>query len=301
MHSIDIQELNKTLYIPSDLSECDARQYIEMSGLMYQYTVGALSYEDLRVHAVYKLLNLKRKPNPNQAVEEEKMSNILEISKLIDNFFNPTETQMIIKQHYINNPVKSFAPAWKRFYGPEDGFQNVKFGEYVTALRIFLEFSANPSYDLLLQLTATLYRPKKNFHFIRKRLPKYDGDCRVPFNAYFTDKYVKSFQYAPIGFVFGTYLFFGAMQQYITSAEIPWAGKIINLSILFDSASKSTEPEHAGLGMDAVLMSMAEGGSFGSMEKVEQTPFWTIMLKMYDIRIRNLEQQKQFEKYDKHN
>jgi hypothetical protein len=168
MHSIEIPEIKKTLYMPSDLSECDARQYIEMAGLMYQYQIGALSYEDLRVHAVYKLLNLKRKQNPNQAVEEEKLDNILAISKLVDNFFTPTETQMIINQHYINNPVKSFAPAWKRFYGPLDGFQNVKFGEYVAALRIFLEFSANPSYDLLLQLTATLYRPKKSFHFIKK-------------------------------------------------------------------------------------------------------------------------------------
>lgn len=301
MHTVELPEINKTLYMPSDLSECDARQYIEMSGLIYQYQTGLISYEDLRVHAVYKLLNLKGKQNPNEAVEEEKMDNILSISKLVDNFFTPTETQMIIKQHYINNPVKSFAPAWKRFYGPEDGFQNVKFGEYVTALRIFLEFSANPSYELLLQLTATLYRPKKSFHIIRKMHPKYDGDCRVPFNAFFTDQYVKSLEKAPIGFIFGTYLFFGAMQQYITSAQIPWAGKTIDLSILFDSESKSTEPDHAGLGMDAVLMSMAEGGSFGNMEQVMQTPFWTIMLKMYDIRIRNLEQQKQFEKYDKHN
>lgn len=297
MHSIEIPEIKKTLYMPSDLSECDARQYIEMCGLIYQYQTGLLSYEDLRVHAVYKLLNLKRKQNPNEAVEEEKMDNILSISLLVDNFFIRNGEQLIINQNYINNPVKSFAPAFKRFYGPTDGFQNLKFGEYVTALRLFLEFSANPDYNLLLEIAATLYRPKKSFHFIRRALPKHDGDCRVPFNPVFTDDYIKSMKYAPVGFVYGVYLFFGAMQQYITSAQIPWAGKVIDLSILFDSDSKSKEPEHAGLGMDAVLLSMAEGGTFGNLEETMQTPFWTIMLKMYDIRVRNIEQQKQ---YDKH-
>lgn len=298
MHTIDVPEINKTFYVPSDLSECDARQYIEMCGLIYQYQTGLLSYEDMRVHAVYKLLNLKRKQNPNEAVEEEKMDNILSISLLVDNFFIQEGDQLKINQNYINNPVISFAPAFKRFYGPTDGFQNMKFGEYVTALRLFLDFSVNPDYKILLEIAATLYRPKKSFHFIKKLSNKYDGDCRVPFNPVFTDKYIESLKYAPVGFVYGVYLFFGAMQTYITTAKIPFGGKIIDLSLLFDSDSKSTESEYQGLGMDAVLLSMAEGGTFGNLEETMQTPFWTIMFKMYDIRIRNLEQQKMYEKND---
>lgn len=301
MHTIEVPEINKTFYMPSDLSECNAKQYIEMCGLIYQYQCDMISYEDLRVHAVYKLLNLKRKQNPNEAVEEEKMDNILRISILVDSFFIRENEQFIINQNYINNPVSSFAPAFKRFHGPTDGFQNLKFGEYVTALRLFLEFASNPNYNLLLEIAATLYRPKKNFHFLKKLSNSYDGDCRVPYNPVFTEKYMDSLKYAPVGFVYGVYLFFGAMQQYVTTAKIPWAGKEIDLSILFDSESKSKEPEYQGLGMDAVLLSMAEGGSFGNLEKVMQTSFWTIIFKMYDIRIRNLEQQKQYKKDDQYN
>jgi len=295
MHLIELPDTKKKLYQPSNLSECDARQYIEICELIFKYHTSTLSYDAFCYQAVYKLHNMKPKQNGNEVIEENKMVNIMQLAELVSNFFEDNqEDQKVIKQDYTNNPVVSFAPAFKRLYGPTDGFQNMKFGEYVTVLRLFLDFSADQNTKTLYELAATLYRPKKHFHFIKKLGYNYDGDCRVPYNAVHTDKYLEILKHAPMGFIYGVYLFFGSMQKFITSAQIPWAGKVLDFSILFDGDGNSKESEFAGLGMDAVMLSMAEGGSFGKLNEVMQTPFWTIMIKMYDIRIRNLEEQKMY-------
>ena len=75
-----------------------------------------------------------------------------------------------------------------------------------------------------------------------------------------------------------------------------WAGKELDLSILFDTGTKSDEPESAampGIGMDSVAFSMAESGVFGTLKEVDATDFWDIMVRMYDIRKSAIEQEKQ--------
>lgn len=37
MHSIDIPEAKITRYIPADLSECDAKQYMDMAELIFYF------------------------------------------------------------------------------------------------------------------------------------------------------------------------------------------------------------------------------------------------------------------------
>jgi hypothetical protein len=62
---------------------------------------------------------------PSKAVgnEEEKFAAIYQLSELIDDFFDINDQGIkVIKQYYIHNPVRSFKPVWKTFYGPADRF-----------------------------------------------------------------------------------------------------------------------------------------------------------------------------------
>jgi hypothetical protein len=295
MHIIEIPEANIKRYIPSDLSECEPQQYMDMCELIFHFQNQAITYDELRTHAAYKLL--KMKPSKASDQDEEKFANIYQISELIDSFFEEDSTGIkTIKQYYIHNPVPSFKPTWTRFYGPSDSFMNMTFGEYTDALRLFHDFHATGDMEILKLLTALFYRPKKSFLFIKKRLENYNGDIREPYNSHKLEALAKVLQHAPIGFVYGFYLLFASFQKYLIDAKIMWSGKEIDFSILFESSRTDEEPsstETPGIGMDSIAFSIAESGAFGTIEEVRKADFWQIMVRMYDLRRTDLERQKQ--------
>lgn len=303
MHTIEIPESKIKRYIPSDLSECNAQQYMDMCELIFHFQNESLSYDELRIHSVYKLLGMKPAKLSNSQKDthvplsdiEEKFSNIYMLSELIDNFFEQDDKgKKTIKQYYIHNPVPSFKPLWKTYYGPSDSFMNMTFGEYTDALRLFHDFHATGDMEMLKIITALFYRPKKSFHFIKKRLNNYDGDIRESYNSHTLEARAKVFNHASIGFVYGFYLLFASFQKYLIDAKIMWSGKEIDFAILFESSgnddSNSSTP---GIGMDSIAFSIAESGAFGTIEEVRKANFWQIMVRMYDLRRTDLERQKQ--------
>jgi len=175
MRTIEIPEAGIKKYMPSDLSECNSQEYIDMSELIFRMICGQITYEDLRYHAVYKLLDMV--PVDENLVEAEevlKNSNLYRLSELIDSFFEiGPDDQKVIKQTYIHNPIPFFQPLWKRYYGPSDQFMNIGFGEYCDALRLFMQFNATGEIDLLYDIAAVLYRPKKQLHFVTRHLSNY--------------------------------------------------------------------------------------------------------------------------------
>jgi len=293
MHTIEIPEANIKRYIPSELSECDAKQYIDFCELIFKMMCGTITYEELRVHAVYKLMNMK--PKEENQDTELKFANIDMLSNLIDDFFDiDNQNQKSIKLNFIHNPIPSFAPAWKTYFGPSDQFMNIGFGEYSDALRLFHQFNSSFDIDYLYALAAILYRPKKAFHFLKKHSINYDGDIREEYNSNLVEKRAKAFKIAPHGFIYGVYLLFASFQKFISSAEVPWGGKVLDLSILFTSDDNDITIDIGkdDIGMDAIMFSMAESGAFGSKKELDKTSVWLILVRMYDIRLNDLKQKK---------
>ena len=282
MHIIDFPDTKLTRYIPADLSECDAQQYMDMCELIFYFQNQQINYDEFRTHAIYKLMNMK--PSKKTTLDDDvKFANVYQVSELIDTFFEVNDDgTKTIKQEYINNPVPKFKILFTTLYGPEDSFNNMTFGEYRDALRFFHDFHATGDMEFLKLLTAVFYRPKKWFK-------------KVPYNPQDLDKRIAKLKYAPIGFVYGVYLLFASFQKYLVDATILWAGKELDLSILFDAkgASESDTSSMPGIGMDSVAFSMAESGVFGTLKEVDKTDFWDIMIRMYDIRKNAIEQEKQ--------
>lgn len=294
MHTIDIPEANIKRYLPSDLSECDAVQYMDMSDLIFRMQNQEISYETFRTQAVYKLLNLKpyKKETPE---DEHKFANIYQLSELIDDFFElDQDGNKIIKQYYLHNPVPSFKPLWKTYHGPTDSFMNMTFGEYADGLRMFHDFHASGDMQDLVELTALFYRPKKSFLWFKKRSDTYDGDIRVPYNSNKLRAIAKTFKYAPIGFVYGFYLFFASFQKTLIEMKLNWGGQELDLSILFEASKEDSQHSNSlpGIGMDSIAFTMAESGAFGSYKELRNTNFWEIIVRMYDLRQSDLERQK---------
>lgn len=302
MHTLEFPDTKIKRYIPENLSECNALQYMQMCQLFFFYQCGQISKDEMLNEAVYALM--KMKAVASASIAPTLNTNIILIQELIEStFFDkiypnpelPDEYQLKINQNYINNPVPKFKPLWVNYYGPTDGFMNLKFGEYCDALRTFLEFNATGDTKLLYDLAVILYRPKKSFLFFKKRFGNYDGDIRQKYNQHQTESRLKALQYAPIGFVYGVYLFFASMQIFVSGAEVPWGDKTLNLSILFRNDGESVEIEANDIGLDSVVFAMAESGAFGDFKEVQNTPFWTVIIKMYDARIKELQLKKQYE------
>ena len=57
MHSLEILDIDKRLWLPENLGECDRRQYLDMAKLIFMYQIDDINYEEFRVQAVYALLN----------------------------------------------------------------------------------------------------------------------------------------------------------------------------------------------------------------------------------------------------
>lgn len=294
MHSIQTDTI--TRYIPSDLSECDAQQYIDICGLLFNYHTDKITSADLLTHAVYKLMNMVPAKTDNPT--ETKYQNVVLLEELIESSFfekiaiDQDNYQLKIIQNYIDNPVPKFKPLWRTYHGPTNAFANVTIGEYTDALRLFLEFNKTNDINLLYELVATLYRPKKKFHFITKYFSNYNGDVRIGYNFHQLDDRIKAFKYAPIGFTYGVYLYFASMQIFVSGAEVPWGDKVLNLSILFSGGNSDNKISAADIGLDSVVFAMSESGAFGDYTKVRNMPFWTMMIKMYDARVKQLQDEK---------
>jgi len=285
MHCIEIPSIKLKKYFPADLSECDQKQYIDISQLLFLYQNGDLNLDQLKVQSLYLLLNMKRVKTKHT---EEKFANIAQLSDLLESFFESDDTgARIIKTYYIHNPIQRLSNGIRSWSGPSEGFKNVSFGEYVDAINHFGDFVTTGDFQYLRLLMATFYRPTKSFLAIRKKLHSYDGEERIYYNPNAVERIADQLKYFPIGVFYGFFLLFSSFQKYLSTAKIYVEGKEIDLSVLFSSNSTLKESALPSLGMRSILNTMAESQIFGPMQEVRKTNLYEIMLRMYDIRKRD--------------
>ena len=288
MITLDIPDIGHRHYMPSDLSDCDTRQYNEICMLVYRMQVGEINYETFRLHALYALLNMQPVESVSEEAQLEKMSNIYWLSEYVDDFFEDADDgPKILKQYYVHNPTPWVRPRLWRYYGPSDDFANVRFGEYLDALNFFSEYHATKDNQYLYLLMATLYRPAKSWSLFRKSPNNYNSDRRELYNTDLVERRAKRMENLYFGQVYGFYLLFASFQKYLSSAKIYWQGKELDLSILFDSTETELESDIPGIGMKSVLYTLAESGVFGTKMHLEQENLWEILLRMYDLTKRD--------------
>jgi len=279
-HLIEIPERGIKWDMPQHLAYCDARQFAEMADLFFRYLNGSISYEELRYLAVYRLLNLKRtKENKDEDLETRKSGNIYQISTYLDSFFQPREKEsdpIVIRQEYVHNPIPEVRHKFKTFYGPGDHMEDITFGQYVDALNIFAMYNREPSQELLCNLWAIFYQCKN-----AKKSKAYDKQS--------VDRKTKLARQIYWGKIFGFYLFFASFQEYLATATVYWEGRDLDLSILYIEPKDKFKSRIPGIGMKSTAFMLAETSAFGNLNEVEQAPFWTIILRMYDIKKRDLD------------
>ncbi len=275
MICLEIPETRRRIYLPADLAECDERQYADASLLLYRYGQNELDYFDFRVEMIYKMLNLKKGGGKLVAAQVEEMnSNIYMLSQFIDSFFQKDEEdKLVIKQYYTHNHTPVVKDSFRNWYGPADNFDDITFGQYIDALNLYAHLEKEKSKDLLYMFMATFY-----FHKWKEYDPRK------------VEKRAKVFRHVHFGRVYGFFLLFASFQKYLFSATVNYQGTELDLSILFASGEKETvKSDIPGIGMLSIAHQLAESGVYGPIKEVRQTNFWEVILRLYDIRKRDLD------------
>lgn len=282
-HTIQIPEAGHMLYLPTELAHCNTKQYVEFNELLYNWNAGQISYDDLRIHAIYKLLEIEKSTTKLNSIEEQnKLSNIYALSELIDSFFDISEGKYTIKLNFQHNPMLAIKPMFESHTGPDGYFKNITFGKYLDGLNLYFEYAQHKERHLLNMLLATFYTSKYS-----------------PENI---EKDAKAFEKYPVGYAYGMFNFFGAFQLFINDTQVSWEGKTIDLSILYKPIGENKfQSDIPGLGMKSLAYQLAETSVFGDYEKVRNTPLWEVILRLYDLRKRDIDNYKQEQELKKKN
>ncbi len=282
MIEIEIPEKEARYYMPENLSECDGRQYIEMCALLERFDRKEISYEDLRVLAVYGLLNMERAKNESNTVEAGyKYANIYQLSECVDSFFEEIESDGIKGvepvRHYIHNHIPQIDNIIGRSIGPSDSFRNVTFGEYTDGLNLLMEYEKHKDPELLLLLLATFYRPlRKNYLLYKKH------NRREPYDAQDVESRMDDFKNIRPGIAYGFYQFFRSFHDYLPTATIYMSGQEIELSKLFEN-SGGVSSKMPGIGFKSIEYQLSESGVFGPASEVRKINLWETFVRLYDI------------------
>lgn len=159
---------------------------------------------------------------------------------------------------------------------------------------IYLENQKKSRY--LRELFCTFYRPKR-------RLAKTNGnaeyDVRKSFNKYMVFKESEKFVGMDMGVLYGFFLYFFSFQSFLDQAQIQVGGREIDLSLLFEKKEETPAEKIPGVGMLSVAFDVSKARVFGDMEKVEKTNFWKVILYMYDVKKKYLDEQEQMKSNSK--
>lgn len=272
---VSIRENGWEAYVPKELAHCNQYEYNEVCELVYQWQTGAIDYVDFRTMAIIKILKLEKGNRDINAMELDFMhANIFQLSELMDSFFDKTAEGVLIKQNYTHNHNETVKPIFNTFHGPKSEFSNMTFGQYEDGLNLYQLYAKTKKVELLYMLMATFYIEKGK---------KYD--------AFKTEARAEKFKLIHFGQVYGFFLFFGSFQIYLTDSKVLWEGQTIDLSILYKStgAKGKTQSEIPGLGMKSLAYQLAESGVFGNLKELRKSNLWEVLLRLYDLRKRDLD------------
>lgn len=289
MKHIEIPQLKLTYNLPERLSECLEDEYIAISHLAFLFLTKKIGYDQFKISAIMSLMNIHL--DKKHQKDEDIIVSLMQLGEMMSSFFIQEGDNMKLDLDYVDIKIEKIQIGFRRYYAPEPMYTDMTYGEFCEALRFFNQFNKNQEIEDLYYLISVLYR--------RKRKGK-----REIYKTETLEKRAKFFKkYLSIKLIAGIYFQFLSFMQYLPTAEIDWDGRTIDFKVLYDSdeATSEEDEELPGIGMEAIVFSLAENGALGNAEKVRETNFWEVMLLLYQQRKKYLEEKKRYDDHNKSN
>jgi hypothetical protein len=217
---------------------------------------------------------------------EQANGEIYRISELCESFFEDIERDGQKTKTFKLSFTQQFIPKiCGKFYGPADALQDITFAEYRIAHSFYAAYLDSKTDSDLNHLIAVLYRPAKRFLWLKKLLPSYDGQVRIPFtsksNPLFLESRAKAIAKLPMSIRYGIFLFFSGCEEFLAKGVVNVDGKQIDFSIIYEKSENSEDSPDIGL--IGILYSLAETKVFGSIEETDGQNLFDIMIRLYQV------------------
>jgi hypothetical protein len=304
MHKLEIPQKNIVREFPSEISEMSQSEFILFIDLVLRYLSGTISIDEVKIQLIKKLLNIRYDFRYMLYSEEERehaQAEIFRLSELCESFFEEITRDGKQVKTFKLSFTKNFIPRiCNRYYGPQDALQDLNFAEYRMAHSYYTAYIESKNEDDLNHLIAVLYRPRKRFFRLKRLLPSYDGQHRVPLtaksNPLFLEQRAADIADLPMAIRYGIFLFFSGCEEFLAKGSVTVDGKEIDFSILYEKSGDSGS-DSPDIGLVGILYSLAETKVFGSIEETDGTGLYDIMIRLYQV----VKQQKAMEEKYKHN
>jgi len=300
MHTFEIPDLFYRGNFASCLEELSQQEYIYFIELYLKNQNGEINSETFKYLMLLKLANIKLTRKFNRQVTEDDQEglfatdNLQRLAALMDSFFKKETVEGTEQLTLDIQTTKCIIKKVLHYYGPDDLMQNCSFYEYRTAHEYFREYITSGDESALDRMIAVLYRPKKLFYFIRKRMKSFDGDIRdsvkAMTNPTLMNLRAKMISKLDYSVKYGIMLFFYSIEKHLRSGKIVIGGTECDMNVLYEGNDETENDKFPGIGMTGLLFSMAESKVFGNVEETDKQGLWDIMARLYQVTIDNKKQ-----------
>jgi len=289
MHTIEIPQKHLLREFPSQIQEMTPDEFTCFIDLVLQYLSGGITIQEFKLRLIYKLLNIRLDLTYRLLSDEDRKNvngEMFRISELCESFFEEVERDGKKIKTFKLSFTKNLIPIiGGKFLGPQDALQDITFAEYRIAHRFFAAYLESHSEDDLNHLIAVLYRPAKRLLWIRRLLPSFEGQRRIPFtaktNPLFLEARVKAIAKLPLAVRYGIFLFFSGCEEFLAKGTVNVDGKPVDFSIIYEKSNDSGDSPDIGL--VGILYSLAETKVFGSIEETDGQNLYDVMIRLYQV------------------
>lgn len=256
MHKIEINRVN--FQLPSSFSEIDLKQL----GGFLSTVFSNMSELEKRVHLVYALAPLKA----HAVLKKLNEVQFAQVAALLNWVMDDLPV--------VANP-HSFQISGELFIGPQENMATSVMAEFLFADNYLMQAKKDP--EKIYWLTAVLYRPENK----RKR----KGDRRQKLDTDVLEEHAQAMKKLPAGVPLAAMAYMIAAKK-MMAATYP---KVFQTS--YSEESEEVDPTTVGNAWVNAMLSIAENGVFGTMEKVKYTNVHEVLLYL-EKKEREAEKQK---------
>jgi hypothetical protein len=283
---------NKEVWLgpyPENWDELTRTQAIFACKLLYYMAKGEFTVDQFRKLMVDRFIGRDNRGIDKLKGWENKMAmwaNEGVLADTVNFFFKIGKTDKGIEKYEVlpsgtTNWVKDFRFRMKKYHGPGDFLEGMTFAQFKDALTNAHKYMETQDDEWLGRLLAVCYLPKGEKYSMKRAM-----------------KRAKRFNRVDIGIRYACFCYLmGCMHTLRTDAGgqgIEVDGTRCRFSLVFNK--KGSDKGKNGVGLTGVLMSLAESGVFGDLEKTASADVWDVLVRLYQLELDRREMERELQK-----
>jgi hypothetical protein len=276
---------------PENWDEMNRKQAIFVCKLLYWMSKGQFTVDQFRKLVVDRFIRRDNRGIEKVGDLDAKMAMWANEGLLADTvnfFFKIDKTEQGGEKYEVlpagtTNWVKDFRFRFKKYYGPGDFLDGMTFAQFKDALTNAHKYMETQDDEWLGRLLAVCYLPKGEKYRMKTAMRR-----------------AKRFNKVDIGIRYACFCYLmGCMHTLQTDGDgqgIEVDGNRCRFSLVFGRKGGKKGGKSNGIGLTGVLMSLAESGVFGDLEKTADADVWDVLVRLYQLELDRREMERQLEK-----